>query len=103
MRNDTSKDDTSQNEPVERGTVPPDDTGAHTESGAVGGLAGMGSVGAASEDMGAADGTSPEDEQPVTIEDDDDPDALAHRGDAGGLAGGTVGPNDVGPEMGQPS
>lgn len=57
-------EDTSKNEPADRGTVPPNDTGARTETGAVGGLAGMGSVGAPSEDSGGVDDTDPDDEQP---------------------------------------
>ncbi|WP_448006228.1 hypothetical protein [Agromyces bauzanensis] len=64
------------------GTVPTD-----TEGGpgirSVGGVSGVGAIGT---DFGIA-GNVPEppgvDEEPVTIEDADDPDAIAHRGEAG--------------------
>jgi hypothetical protein len=75
---------------------------ARVESGvgSVGGVSGVGSIGT---DFGIA-GSVPEPpgaaEEPVTLEDDDDPDALAHRGESGT---DSIAPDGVGPEVRPPS
>lgn len=78
----------------------PTDTRGEGGVGSVEGVSGIGSIGT---DFGAA-GIVPEpagvDEQPVTIEDDDDPDAIAHRGESGD---DSIAPDGVGPEVRPPS
>lgn len=87
-------------EPVsDHGTVPTDTRGG-SGIGSAAGVSGIGSVGT---DFGAA-GNVPEppgvDEEPVTIENDDDPDAIAHRGETGS---DRIAPDGVGPEVRPPS
>ncbi|MFD4421366.1 hypothetical protein ACFWN7_07665 [Agromyces sp. NPDC058484] len=69
---------------------------AETGIGSVDGVSGIGSVGT---DFGVA-GSIPEppgvDEEPVTLEDGDDPDAIAHRGESGEAS---IRPDGVGPEV----
>lgn len=64
------------------GTIPTD-----TGGGGIGSVDGVSGVGTVGTDFGIA-GNVPEppgvDEEPVTIEDEDDPDAIAHRGEGGG-------------------
>jgi hypothetical protein len=78
----------------------PTDTRGDGGVGSVEGVSGIGSIGT---DFGAA-GIVPEpagvEEQPVTIEDDDDPDAIAHRGESDD---DSVAPDGVGPEVRPPS
>lgn len=78
----------------------PTDTRGDGGVGSVEGVSGIGSIGT---DFGAA-GIVPEpagvEEQPVTIEDDDDPDAIAHRGEPGN---DSIAPDGVGPEVRPPS
>jgi hypothetical protein len=68
--------------------------------GSVGGVSGVGIVGT---DFGVA-GNIPEppgvDEEPIVIENDDDPDAIAHRGETDDDPGRATG---VGPEVRPPS
>ena len=78
----------------------PTDTRSDGGVGSVDGVSGVGTIGT---DFGAA-GNVPEppgvDEEPVTIEDGDDPDAIAHRGETGDAS---VAPDGVGPEVRPPS
>jgi hypothetical protein len=78
----------------------PTDTRGDGGVGSVEGVSGIGSIGT---DFGAA-GIVPEpagvEEQPITIEDEDDPDAIAHRGETGD---DSVAPDGVGPEVRPPS
>lgn len=84
------------------GTIPTDtgDDALDPGIGSVGGASGVGLVGP---DFGVA-GNVPEppgvDEEPVTIEDADDPDAIAHRGAVGDVPERSEG---VGPEVRPPS
>jgi hypothetical protein len=68
--------------------------------GSVGGVSGVGTIGA---DFGVA-GNIPEPpgayEEPVVIENEDDPDAIAHRGETDD---DPLGPTGVGPEVRPPS
>ncbi|HET8780349.1 MAG TPA: hypothetical protein VFM66_09770 [Agromyces sp.] len=95
----TIDDETSAVEASGSGTIPTDTRG---ESG-VGSMAGVAGVGAVGTSFGAG-GNVPEppgaDVEPVTIEDDDDPDAIAHRGETGD---DTIAPGGVGPEVRPPS
>ncbi len=81
------------------GTIPTDTRGA-SGIGSVAGVAGVGAVGTS---FGAG-ANIPEppgaDLDPVTMEDDDDPDAIAHRDDSGEDA---IAPDGVGPEVRPPS
>ncbi|WP_173923300.1 hypothetical protein [Agromyces sp. Marseille-P2726] len=78
----------------------PTDTRSDGGVGSVGGVSGVGLVGT---DFGIA-GNVPEppgvDEEPVMIEDADDPDAMAHRGESGD---DSISPSGVGPEVRPPS
>lgn len=81
------------------GTIPTDPRGG-SGIGSVAGVAGVGAVGTS---FGAG-GSIPEppgaDMEPVTMEDDDDSDAIAHRGESGD---DTIAPDGVGPEVRPPS
>jgi hypothetical protein len=78
----------------------PTDTRGDGGIGTVDGVSGVGMVGT---DFGIG-GNVPEppgvDEQPVVIEDPDDPDAIAHRGES---RRDSIGPDGVGPEVRPPS
>jgi hypothetical protein len=98
----TPDDETSAVEASRSGTIPTD-----TRSGSgVGSVAGVAGVGAVGTSFGAG-GSVPEPPgagiEPVTIEDDDDPDAIAHRGETATTGGDTVAPDGVGPEVRPPS
>jgi hypothetical protein len=90
---------TNDRDDIEGGGIPTD-TRSDGGVGSVGGVSGVGLVGT---DFGIA-GNVPEppgvDEEPVTIEDADDPDAIAHRGESGD---DSVRPTGVGPEARPPS
>lgn len=90
----------AQKGPRDDGTIPTDTRGDAGIDRA-GGFPGVGSIGT---DFGAAalvpDAPGVAEEQPVTIEDDDDPDAIAHRGESGD---DTIAPDGVGPEVRPPS
>ena len=95
--------DRAEPEPAERGA---DTAGIPTETrgdggvGSVGGVSGVGTIGA---DFGVA-GNIPEPpgayEEPVVIENEDDPDVIAHRGETDDDPPGATG---VGPEVRAPS
>ena len=99
-RNERTPDDTtSAVEASGSGTIPTDTRG----SSGIGSVAGVAGVGAVGTSFGAGSNV-PEppgvDMEPVTMEDDDDPDAIAHRGDTGD---DTIAPDGVGPEVRPPS
>ena len=85
--------------PRDHGTIPTDTRG-DVDFDRAGGFPGIASIGT---DFGAA-ALVPEspgvDGQPITIEDDDDPDAIAHRGETGD---DSIAPDGVGPEVRPPS
>ncbi|HEY6799133.1 MAG TPA: hypothetical protein VI121_00690 [Agromyces sp.] len=95
----TNDDETSTGEASGSGTVPTDTRGG-SGIGSVAGVAGVGAVGTS---FGAG-ASIPEPPgagmEPVTMEDDEDPDAIAHRGDAGD---DRIAPGGVGPEVLPPS
>ncbi|MDQ0576709.1 hypothetical protein [Agromyces albus] len=106
---DGTMDDATDEEPTGTGKAPkgprdhgtiPTDTRGDAGIDRAGGFPGVGSIGT---DFGAA-ALVPEslgvDEQSVTIEDDDDPDAIAHRSDSDD---DTIAPDGVGPEVRPPS
>ena len=78
----------------------PTDTRGEGGVGSVGGVSGVGAIGTS---FGVA-GNVPEppgvEEEPVVIENEDDPDAIAHRGETDDDPGGATG---VGPEVRPPS
>lgn len=86
-------------EASQSGTIPTD-TRSGSGIGSVAGVAGVGAVGT-SFGVGANIPEPPgADMEPVTMEDDDDPDAIAHRGESGD---DTIAPDGVGPEVRPPS
>jgi len=95
----THDDESSAVESSGSGTVPTDTRGG-SGIGSVAGVAGVGAVGT-SFGAGASIPEPPgADMEPVTMEDDDDPDAIAHRGNGGD---DRIAPDGVGPEVLPPS
>ena len=82
------------------GGIPTDTRGAG--AGGVGSVSGVSGVGTIGTSFGVA-GNIPEppgvEEEPVVIENEDDPDAIAHRGERRGR----IAPDGVGPEVLPPS